>query len=68
MPSPSRSAAQCPYCRGQVTYAFRGRTALLYSCGSFVAGCVLVPLFGPVLVPLLLLVPLVASAYLDRWY
>ena len=67
-PSPSRVSAQCPYCAGQYTYAFRGRQALLYMALGAVACWFLVPLVGAGVVPLALLLPIAASAYLEKWY
>jgi DNA-directed RNA polymerase subunit RPC12/RpoP len=65
---PKRGVTECPYCAGKVTYAFRGRKAVAYACGSLLLALLLAPLLGGVSLLLVVLVPLAASAYLERWY
>lgn len=68
LPSPSRTSAQCPYCSGQYTYAFRGRTVLLYCVPAVLGAWLLIPYFGGIVIPIALALPLVAGVYLEKWF
>jgi hypothetical protein len=68
LPPPGRTVAKCVYCGGQLTYAFRGRTALIALVLTSVGAVVLFPYIGAEVVPALLLIPSFASVYLERWY
>ena len=67
-PPPSRTLAQCPYCSGKVTYAFRASKVLPGLAAGLVAIWALTPYTGPIIVPVGLAMPFLVGMYLDKWY
>ena len=67
-PSINRSSAQCPYCSGQYTYAFRGRTLWKYLLPASLAGWLLLPYLGALVLVLIFGLLLVSSVYLEKWF
>lgn len=67
-PPPNRSMAQCPFCGGQVTYAFRAARVLPGLAIAAVAIWALIPYLGPFIIPVALAVPFLVGMYLDKWY
>lgn len=67
-PGVGTATAQCPYCAGKVTYAFRGAKVLLGLVAAVVAIWALIPYLGPIVVPVALAAPFLAGMYLEKWY
>ncbi len=67
-PAPGRTASQCPFCAGEVTYAFRARRVLPGLAVAAVAIWALTPCVGPILVPVAVVAPFIAGMYLEKWY
>jgi DNA-directed RNA polymerase subunit RPC12/RpoP len=67
LPSPSRSSAQCPYCGGKYTYAFRAKTVLKYLLLGLAVAWLLLPYLGAAAVLMAVLLPFAAGLYLEKW-
>lgn len=67
-PPPGRTVAQCPFCGGKVTYAFRARTVVPGLAVAVIAIWLLAPYLGVIIVPPALAAPFLVAMYLDKWY